>query len=783
MKAPGAKCYMCPLKDEPFVPSEIRPGARLLVVGEAPGADEVRLQAPFVGQSGKLLDGALREAGYVRENVSLTNVVACRPPQNRTPEEEEIQCCLGRLHNDIKQADPGAILALGKIARETLIPESEGYRSNWCKLTLPTGEQYDALSTWHPAYVLRKPSEGTSFLKDVKKALDGQVIHPVQSAPQVIMPQTYEELAQLLSTPSDNSLVAYDLETNQVNWYDRPGAPANAILMMGIAWSTDAAVIITDDLLYDDIRVAPLLRDFFSHMRPVGHNIKFDNCFLRHHLGLSVHAFFDTLLAHYVLDENSKHGLKAILQEELGLPDYETALIKEFLKSANDEYSKIPYDRLAKYCAWDVVGTLALVPIFESRLYNEGLYSWPFSNLYMRAQEAMTVQQLRGVQVDVEYLRECSELFTLELERIQHEAGSLVGLPNINLNSPKQVGRVLWEQLKLPMSTSRKVKPGSTDELAVMHLRGRHPFVDLLMRYRRIAKLKSSYIDNMLEYVDVYGRIHPDVLLYGTEMGRISMRSPAVQTIPRPDDPSRPGYDPYEDGAVIRGAIIAAPGNMFGACDFSQAELRVLAYLSREPFLLQAYREGRDIHTEVTVAMFGENFTKEQRVQCKMFNFSYVYGGTEYSFAESAGLPVDVARAFVQRYNKVMPVANEWKRKQFQQLKEKGYVSTLFGQRRRFPLLTPDNQEDARKASVHAVVAGTAAAVTILAQTQLIEEGVPVVMSVHDSIEFESPVDEVERDAERVTTVMRETASKFMPEVPWKVDTEISVRWAEPPKL
>jgi uracil-DNA glycosylase family 4 len=770
--------------DSDFVPAEHNTNSRVLVVGEAPGAEEVKLKAPFVGQSGKLLNGAMREFGYSREDASYVNVVACRPPGNRTPTEDEIRCCKGRLERDIVKADPQTILAVGKTAREVVHPNATSIRASWgtyyCKLNTTA---YPVMSTWHPAYVLRKPSEGTNFLKDVRTAFGGFQAHATQRAPEVIMPETYEDLAQVLSTAPDNSLVAYDLETNQIGWYHKPNKRANSILMMGISWDPGMGVIVSDELLYDEPRTIPLLAEFFRTRKPIGHNIKFDNCFLRHQLDLHVKAYMDTLLAHFVLDENSMHGLKILAQEELGVHDYEHALISQYLSSKNDEYSKVPYEHMAQYCAWDVAVTLSLAEIFEARLYKEGLHDWPFMNLYMPAQDAMTTQQLRGVQVDVGYLEHCQELFGARLEDIRYNAGKMVGKPDINLGSWQQVGAVLWDDLRLPQSHNRKVKERSTNELAVMHLRGKHPFVDTLMKYRRIAKLKSSYIDNMLQYVDVNGRIHPDVLLYGTEMGRISMRDPAVQTIPRPDDPSRAGYDPYEDGGVIRGAIIAAPGHMFGACDFSQAELRALAQLSGEQFLRQAYMDGRDIHSEVSVAMFGENFTKEQRVQCKMFNFSYVYGGSEYSFAEDAGLPVAVAREFVRRYNSIMPTALEWKKQQFDKMRSQGYVETIFGQRRRFPLITPDNQDDARKASVHSAVAGSAAGITILAQTKLIEEGVPVVMSVHDSIEFESPEDRIEEDAIHVQEVMIETALKYMPEVPWKVDVEIGSRWVKPPQL
>jgi DNA polymerase-1 len=522
-------------------------------------------------------------------------------------------------------------------------------------------------------------------------------------------------------------------------------------------------------------------------MKTTGHNIKFDNIFLRQRLGIKNVATFDTMLAHGVLDENSKHGLKILAYEEFDMPDYEEALIKKYLGNRNDEYSKVPFDQLAKYCAWDCTTSHALRPIYQARLEKEGLMEWPYNRVLMPANEAFTVMTMRGLQVDIPYLKECHQYLLDEAERIRYKTGVMIGNPDINLNSPKQVAEVLWDFLKLPQFKSKRIKDRSTSEDAVMHLRGKHPFVDELQHYRRVAKFDSSYIQNMIEFADFDNRVHADVMLLGTEIGRLSMRDPAVQTIPRPtskDDTLRDDYDPYMDGGLVRGAMVASPGCLLGIADYSQAELRVWGAMSHEPFLLQAYRDERDLHSEVALGMYGPNYTKEQRVMCKMFNFSYVYGGTERSFADSAGLPLSVAIEFVRNYNKLMPVAIQWKKDQFQLMRTQGYVETMFGRRRRFPLITPENQDDARKASVHQPVAGTASDLTTMAATRLIlEHDIPVVLTVHDSILTDSPEALVEDHVNEIVAAMQDVGNQYISEVPWKVDKEIAYRWAEPPKL
>jgi DNA polymerase-1 len=214
--------------------------------------------------------------------------------------------------------------------------------------------------------------------------------------------------------------------------------------------------------------------------------------------------------------------------------------------------------------------------------------------------------------------------------------------------------------------------------------------------------------------------------------------------------------------------------------DYSQAELRVFACISGELFLVGVYKDDRDLHTEVTVAMFGDGYTKEQRVQCKMFNFSYLYGGTEYSFAMDAGLNVDVARQFVQRYNELMPTGLAWKREQLRLARTQGYVETRFGRKRRFPFITQETLDDARKACVHMPCASSASDLTLLSAISLENAGVHVVLTVHDSVIAECRYEDSKEISELMVSTMQRMGDKYFPEVPWKVDVSVRQRWAEP---
>lgn len=771
-KLPGALCAECTLCNEPVVVSRGVIDPLFVVVGEAPGAQEVAEGEPFVGPSGKLLNYALEKMGVQRSQVYTTNVVACRPPENREPTKDEIQACLPRLVVELNQTNT-PVLALGKVATETL--EMDGYAR---------GQIFDwygrkAMHTYHPAYLLRKPDDSGIFLDDMKRFVHGPLkVNPKWTDPDVVHIQDPEELDDILSAVPDGTWVGFDLETDNVKWFRSfDGTPPDPILMLQLAWEDEWGLVIDDEMLYDTPATRSILQRFFDRVKLIGHNAKFDAVFLKSHLDVKVHIEFDTMLAHYLLDENSKHGLKELSFKYFGIPDYEERLIKEYLRNRNDRYSKIPFEPLAKYGVIDVIMVLQFRKLFEQELKIQGRLDWPFYNIMMRGENTFVDVELRGVQIDVQYMNWVLSVLDEYANAAKQAACASVGIADpddVNFNSTQQMAEIVYDQLHMPQPRSRKIKPRSTSHEAIEPLKGRHIFIDKLLEYRHVMKMKNSYAENILEALDHEGRVHATVLLHGTEIGRLSYRNPALQTIPRPDDIF---------GALIRSAFVARPGKALLICDYSQAELRVVAVLANEEFLLEAYRNGRDIHSEVAIAMYGPNYTKAQRVRTKMFNFSYVYGGSEYSFARDAGLPIAEATAFVRKYNSVMPDLAKYRVDQFKKMDEQGYVQSPFGRRRHFEIITRVNADDARKAAVHAPVAGTASDLTTLSACLLNEQGFEVVLTVHDSVILEVPEGEADKIATFVQEVMEGTGAQYLPEVKWKADPEVRQRWCDPPTI
>lgn len=786
IKAPFCNCDECPLKDASgFVPDYCPSDFNgILVIGEAPGITEVSEGKPFIGQSGQLLEATIGKETWV--GTARANAVMCRPRGNAEPPTEAVEACLLRLQNFIEKIKPDIIVTVGKTSKLALLGEDVS-RGVWQDY-----KGIPVMPTFHPAYVLRRPSAFDAINRDLRFATD-RIFEPLLKDPELIIPHTLTELRTALDVLDMNSptYVAFDTETDQINWYARmDGAPPDPLLMLALCSNPDTVIIIDQEMLYNGL-AAHMVDRALSKYTMVGHNASFDIKFLRNvDIGVDPYNVEDTLLMHYVLNENEPHGLKYLAQQYLGLVDYEKALIKKFLRSSNDFYSKIPFEPLAKYCALDTACTLSLFNRFAQRLgqaANEGLWR-AYEEVLKPAIPLMIRMETDGMQVDLRHVEKWHELLSAQIERLRKEMADFSGKEDFNPNSWKQLGEVIWDQLGLqpnkrtkiyrsnPRSTSREALEGfrSYDPNTGNKVREGIPFIDKVFEYRKAKKMDSSYLTNLIRYSDRQGRVHPDILLHGTEIGRLSVRNPAIQTIPR-------ATDPY--GAIIRSAFIAKEGHKLVVVDYSQAELRVLAGLSSDPFLIEVYCEGRDLHSEVARAMFGDDYTKEQRVMCKMFNFAYAYGGTEFSFARDAGLPLSRAKAFVRQYDKNMAVAKQWKIGQVKQAKRQGYVETRLGRRRRFPLITRDNIKDVRKAAVHMPVASTASDLTLLSAIKYsLTEPYSVVMMVHDSIIIEVPNEVAEKQAEVLCNIMKNTAAEIIPEVPWVVDADILDRWANVPQ-
>lgn len=706
----------------------------------------------------------------------MTNTVLCRPPANklRGRADAAITHCRKRLAEELRPyaANKVPIITLGKTAAEVIlgVDASMGsMRGHWYR-------DGHVFATWHPAYVLRAPSRMKEFVTDMRKIKHGgpMKVEPIQYK----VVETPTELDKfVLAVISESPLVCIDLETDQVVWWE------DKILSIGVAWSSTKAFVIPEELVYHE-RTRKALEHIFDNCRVVGHNFKFDVKFMKHQLGVdNARIDEDSLIAHYVLDENGRHALKTLLAERFDIEDYEKGLVQRYLNSRNDRYGKVPREHLYHYNALDVCYNMLLWYQLEEELLVEGLYDKPYRTPLMDSQQCFPDIELRGVLIDSEQHTALSEQLHAAIDNTYRQLSEMCGR-DFNPRSWQQVQPIMYDHYGMPEVTGRGFKVRSTSKAARNKIKDlllkeseAYKWLELYDKYKSLEKLRSSYVDNLYDVLGPQGCVHPDFLVYGTEVGRLSARDPAIQTIPRAGTGE---VDGKKWGKAVRDLFVARPGYVWCKADYSQAELRVAAALSGDEFLLDVYRHNRDLHSEVARAMYGDNFTKEERVLAKMFNFSYLYGGNEHSFAADAGLPINVARDFVRRYNRVMPGLAEWKKGQLRRMKEQGYVETQLGRRRRFPLLTYSNIEDAKKSSVHAPVAGTASDLTLLSLIRLHTmdlEGVKVLITVHDEVDLEIRKDRIDEVVPIIIQTMEDVASEIFPQVPWKADAEIGESW------
>lgn len=826
-KVPFAECWRCPLKDAPCVPTHRPQGeATLVVVGEAPGFYEVKAGKPFVGPSGQLLDYVLQQVHINPASVVRTNAVLCRPQDNEQPPRQALEACQRRLQAELSEYPTASVVALGASALASLRGSSrkdQGIlksRGQWQRTT--TGREF--MPTLHPAFILRPNGSGyyNTLLNDFRSlAVDRS---------KDWLSTVYYEMDRGWSTQLDlipnSAKLSYDVETTGLD------AHSADLLCLAIAVDTHAAYIFDPYSLKCN---RGNLQRLFNRCKPIAHNGKFDNNVLARY-GIEVTQADDTMLAHYALDETKgTHGLKQLATTYLGVPDYEKELVDKHFKTTKREardYSKIPQADLYRYVAIDVCATLALNEVLQPLIDQDNVRQ--AYNILIDASNALGKAERKGIKIDRPYLEKVLEALLTALaeneQKVQSAASEATTVfidklkshnwrnpdpswikgetlldqyhkyltvlnkiaygdkkhTGVNLKSWPQMQVLLYDVLGLThqKQVGFKTKPRSTNAEALDALAPlNHPFVKILQEYRRLDKIRSTYVEPLLRMADDNDRVHVNFLLHGTETGRLSA-SDSLHGIPRPSDIW---------GQAIRGAFIAGEGKKLIIADYSQAELRCFAAESKEPFLLDKYNNDQDVHTETAILLFGDRFLnadkdekKELRTIAKNVNFGglvYLGGASGIVAMIRAQTGMDITETQVkpvlEALKAKMPTAAKWQREQFAFAKNYGYVQSRFGNKRRFPLITDDLLDEIRKASVNMPIQNAASQLTLLSAVELTRLGLDVLHLVHDSIIVECDEDKADRVKDYVEHTMVTIGERYFPEVKWKADCEIVDRWYE----
>lgn len=383
-----------------------------------------------------------------------------------------------------------------------------------------------------------------------------------------------------------------------------------------------------------------------------------------------------------------------------------------------------------------------------------------------------------GVRFDVGKLHEAERLLNIELSELEKQIYALVNL-EFNINSPRQVGELLFDRLKLD-SKAKKSKTGqySTSEEVLMALKERHPVVGLILDYRELKKLTSTYISSLPSYIASDGKIHTTYNQTVTATGRLSSSNPNLQNLPIRS----------ERGKLIREAVIPDEGCLFLSADYSQIELRLLAHMSKDEHLLQAFRSGQDIHAATAARIYKqpiESITKDQRRKAKTANFGIIYGISAFGLAQQLDCPRSEAKQLIDDYFAAFPGVIRYIESQKEIARQKGYAETLFGRKRYLPDINSQNatvRSFAERNAVNAPIQGTAADIIKMAMVaihkRLKDENLKaqMIMQVHDELNFNVPVAEVERVREIVVSEMQNAVHLSIPLI---ADCGVGRNWLE----
>lgn len=527
-------------------------------------------------------------------------------------------------------------------------------------------------------------------------------------------------------------------------------------------------------------QLGPILEDPDTPKQ--AHNAKYDMLVLARH-GVRVTGLaFDTMIAEWLTDPASRNlGLKNLAFMRLGV---EMTPLQDLIGSGRKQITMadVQVDEAAAYAAADVDMTHRLAKVLEPELRQKGHWQL-FVEMELPLVEVLMEMEMAGVALDLAFLRAMSDQLDRRLKELEREIQQMIGY-QFNVNSGPQLAHALFEVLGLPSKGIPRTSTGRPSVAASVleSLRGRHPVIERILEQRELAKLKSTYVDALPTLVNPQtGRLHTSYNQTGTVTGRISSSEPNLQNIPI--------RSPL--GRQVRKAFIAPPGWILLGADYSQIELRVLAHICGDPGLVQAFQRGEDIHATTASAIFDvplDSVTPDQRRFAKQVNFGLIYGMSTYRLARDAGLTQAEAENFVAQYFGRFPKVREYLQKTVAQAKNKGYVETLLGRRRYFPVLQttgPDRERARRRAQREAVntpIQGSAADIIKIAMLGLHrrfkEEGLRarMIIQVHDELILEVPEDELEPTGRLVREVM-ETAYPLR--VPLKVELKVGPNWGE----
>lgn len=586
---------------------------------------------------------------------------------------------------------------------------------------------------------------------------------------------TEEKRINLLQILITKEILSLDTETTGTN-------PIEAELVgMSFSYQENQAFYVPVPSDRDEaLKIVNLFRPVFENEKTVkvGQNIKYDMLVLGNY-GIEIRGqLFDTMIAHYVLQPELRHGMDYLAEIYL---QYETIKIEELIGKKGKEQGNMrnlsPIE-VYKYACEDADVTLKLKNILENKLEHNGAEEL-FYSIEMPLVPVLAYIERNGVRVDTEALKQSSGHFTARMNEIEQEIYLLAGT-EFNISSPKQVGEILFDKLKIT-EKAKKTKTGQyvTSEEILESLRNQHEIVGKILEHRGLKKLLGTYIDALPQLINPStGKIHTSFNQTVAATGRLSSSNPNLQNIPIRD----------EDGKEIRKAFIPDEGCVFFSADYSQIELRIMAHLSEDKNMIDAFLSGYDIHAATAAKIYKINIdevSREQRSKAKTANFGIIYGISVFGLAERMGVDRKEAKELIDGYFETYPQVKEYMDESIRIAREKGFVETIFHRKRFLPDINSRNaivRGYAERNAINAPIQGSAADIIKIAMIRIYERfrnnniKATMILQVHDELNFSVPFEEKEHVQQIVIEEM-ENAYKML--IPLKADCGWGKNWLE----
>ncbi|NPA10268.1 MAG: DNA polymerase I [Chlorobi bacterium] len=594
-----------------------------------------------------------------------------------------------------------------------------------------------------------------------------------------------DHLYQFVDNPKAQKILVNNLLKQKVVCFDTETTSLNELEaeLVGMSFSYKKGLAYYVPLSEDQgevLQTLEIFRPFFEKedLVKVAHNLKFDYKILKRYNITVKGAMFDTMIAHYLLNPDGRHGMDYLSEVYLNYKpvSIETIIGKKGKKQGS--FRDADLRTQTDYAAEDADVTFQLYELFAPQLKKENLEDLFFS-IEMPLMEVLAKMELEGISLDEKWLAQESIDLENDLRQLESKIFEISG-EEFNMNSPKQLGEILFEKMQLdPKAKKTKTGQYATSEDVLQKLSSKHEIIKHILEYRTYQKLKSTYVDALPSQIEKSdNRVHTNFSQTTAATGRLASVNPNLQNIPIRT----------LRGQQIRGAFVSAEGKKIISADYSQIELRLIAEISGEDNMIKAFQNGEDIHASTAAKLFNiplEEVSKTQRSQAKTVNFGIIYGQGAFALAEQTGLSRTEAKQMIEAYFETYPKLKEYMAEQVRKAREVGYVETLLGRKRHLKDINSNNfvvRGHAERNAVNAPVQGSAADVVKMAMIKIQKElekeklQTKMLLQVHDELIFEAPIDEVEV-AKNIIKMEMENAVET--QVPLLVEVGVGNNWLE----